>query len=52
MFLLGGVAILGGLLLLVYLFVNANPARLASMIKWLAIATAVVLSSRSCSARN
>ncbi len=43
MFILGGVAILGGLLLLVYLFVNADPAKLASMIKWLAIGVAVVL---------
>ena len=43
MFILGGVAILCGLLLLGYLFVNADPAKLASMIKWLAIGVAVVL---------
>ncbi len=43
MLLLGGVAILGGLLLLLYLFVNADPARLARGIKWTAIAAAVVL---------
>jgi hypothetical protein len=41
--LFGGVAILGGLLLLVYLFVNADPAKLARGIKWTAIGIAVVL---------
>jgi hypothetical protein len=43
--LLGGVAILCGLLLLGYLFVNANPARLARIVKWggLAIAGAAVI---------
>src|SRR5262249_15267569 len=34
LYLLGGLAILLGLLLLGYLFVNANPARLAKSIKW------------------
>jgi len=41
--LLGGVAILGGLLLLVYLFVNADPAKLARGLKWTAIGAAVLL---------
>ena len=36
--LLGGFAILVGLLLLVYLFVNADPARLARIVKWSALA--------------
>jgi len=38
--LLGGIAILCGLLLLGYLFVNANPARLAHIVKWGGIAVA------------
>ena len=41
--LLGGVAILAGLLLLVYLFVNAQPAKLALALKWTAIGAAVLL---------
>jgi hypothetical protein len=41
--LLGGVAILGGLLLLVYLFVNADPAKLARLLKWIAIGAAVLI---------
>jgi hypothetical protein len=41
--LLGGVAILAGLLLLVYLFVNADPAKLARALKWTAIGAAVLL---------
>jgi hypothetical protein len=41
--LLGGVALLAGLLLLVYLFVNADPAKLARGLKWTAIAVAAVL---------
>jgi hypothetical protein len=41
--LFGGVAILGGLLLLVYLFVNADPAKLARGLKWTAIGAAVVV---------
>jgi|SRR5579864_438495 hypothetical protein len=41
--LFGGVAILGGLLLLVYLFVNANPAKLARGAKWVGLAAAGVL---------
>ncbi len=43
--LLGGVAILCGLLLLGYLFVNANPVRLARIVKWggLAVAGAAVI---------
>jgi hypothetical protein len=36
--LLGGFAILVGLLLLVYLFVNADPVRLARIVKWGGIA--------------
>ena len=41
--LFGGVAILAGLLLLVYLFVNADPAKLARGLKWTAIGVAAVL---------
>jgi hypothetical protein len=41
--LVGGVAILVGLLLLVYLFVNADPAKLARGLKWTAIGAAVLL---------
>ena len=41
--LLGGVAILAGLLLLVYLFVNADPAKLARALKWAALGAAGVL---------
>jgi len=40
--LLGGFAILCGLLLLVHLFVNADPARLARIVKWAAIVLAVL----------
>src|SRR6266581_4666011 len=40
--LLGGFAILCGLLLLGYLFVNADPARLARIVKWTAIVLAVL----------
>jgi len=39
--LFGGLAILGGLLMLVYLFVHADPARLARNLKWTAIVIAV-----------
>ncbi len=42
LYLLGGFAILGGLLLLVYLFVNADPARLARGLKVTGIAMAVL----------
>jgi DnaJ domain len=42
LFLLGGVALLGGFLLLVYLFVNADPLRLAHNLKWTGIAIAAV----------
>jgi hypothetical protein len=35
--LIGGVALLGGLLLLIYLFVNADPAKLARGLKWTAL---------------
>jgi DnaJ domain len=38
LYLIGGFAILGGFLLLVYLFVNADPARLARNLKWAGIA--------------
>ncbi len=41
--LFGGLAILGGLLLLVYLFVNADPAKLARGLKWTALGAAGVL---------
>jgi DnaJ domain len=40
LFLLGGFAVLGGFLLLIYLFANADPARLARNLKWSAIAVA------------
>ncbi len=42
LFLLGGVAVLGGFLLLVYLFVNTDPARLARNLKWTGIGVAAV----------
>ena len=42
LFLLGGVALLGGFLLLVYLFVNADPVRLARKLKWTGIGLAAV----------
>jgi DnaJ domain len=42
LFLLGGFAVLGGFLLLVYLFANADPARLARSLKWTGIAIACV----------
>ena len=41
LYLLGGFAILCGLLLLGYLFVNADPARLARIVKWAGIVLAV-----------
>ncbi|MBV9018865.1 MAG: hypothetical protein JO058_24720, partial [Alphaproteobacteria bacterium] len=37
LYLLGGLAILCGLILLGYLFVNAEPARLARRLKWIGI---------------
>jgi hypothetical protein len=40
LYLLGGFAILGGLLMLVYLFVNADPARLARNLKWTGVTIA------------
>jgi hypothetical protein len=40
---LGGVLILGGLLLAFYLFVNADPAKLARTLKWMAIGVGVLL---------
>ena len=42
LYLLGGFAILGGVLLLIYLFVNADPARLARGLKVTGIVIAVV----------
>jgi DnaJ domain len=42
LYLLGGLAVLGGFLLLVYLFVNADPARLARGLKVTGIVIAVV----------
>jgi hypothetical protein len=41
LYLLGGFAILCGFWLLAYLFVNAEPARLARVVKWSAIGIAV-----------
>jgi DnaJ domain len=40
LYLLGGFAVLGGLLMLVYVFVNADPARLARNLKWTGITIA------------
>ncbi|HXC12129.1 MAG TPA: DnaJ domain-containing protein [Stellaceae bacterium] len=40
LFLFGGVALLGGFLLLVYLFANADPVRLARNLKWTGIGLA------------
>ncbi len=42
LFLFGGCAVLGGLLLLIYLFVNADPVRLARNLKWSGIGIAAV----------
>ena len=42
LFLFGGVAVLGGFLLLVYLFVNADPVRLARNLKWAGIGLAAL----------
>jgi len=42
LYLLGGFAILCGLLLLAWLFVNAEPARLARVLKWAGIVLAVL----------
>jgi hypothetical protein len=41
--LLGGIAILLGLLLLVYLFVNADPAKLARALRWTALGVGIAL---------
>jgi hypothetical protein len=41
--LFGGVAILGGFLLLVYLFVSIDPAKIARTLKWAALGAAGVL---------
>jgi hypothetical protein len=43
LYLVGGFAVLGGFLLLVYLFVNADPARLARNLKWAGIAVGAVV---------
>src|SRR5260221_13997227 len=40
---LGGIAILLGLLLLVYLFVNADPAKVARGLRWTAIGAGAAL---------
>ncbi|MGH7047463.1 MAG: DnaJ domain-containing protein [Stellaceae bacterium] len=40
--LFGGLAILGGLLMLAYLFVHADPARLARNLKWTGVAIAAI----------
>jgi hypothetical protein len=42
LFLLGGFALLCGLLLLGYLFINADPVRLARVLKWTGIAIAAL----------
>jgi len=42
LYLVGGFAVLGGFLLLVYLFVNADPARLARSLKWAGIGAGAV----------
>jgi hypothetical protein len=42
LYLVGGFAVLGGFLLLVHLFVNADPARLARNLKWVGIAVGAV----------
>ena len=42
LYLVGGFAVLGGFLLLVHLFVNADPARLARNLKWAGIAVGAV----------
>jgi hypothetical protein len=41
--LIGGLALLAGLLLLVYLFVNADPAKLVRGLKWTGIGVAAVI---------
>jgi hypothetical protein len=41
--LIGGVALLGGLLLLIYLFVNTDPAKLARGLKWTTLGIGVAL---------
>jgi DnaJ-like protein len=41
--LLGGVVILAGLLLLIYLFVNADPVKLARSLKWSALGIGIVV---------
>lgn len=41
--LLGGVLVLGGLLLLVYLFVNTDPAKLVRAFKWIGLGAAVLV---------
>jgi hypothetical protein len=43
LFLIGGLAILGGLLLLLYLFVNADPTKLAKGAKWVLVGLAVAI---------
>jgi len=43
LYLIGGLAILGGLLLLLYLFINTDPAKLAKGAKWVLIGFAVAV---------
>ncbi len=43
LYLIGGLAILGGLLLLLYLFVNTDPAKLATGAKWVLIGVAIAV---------
>jgi len=43
LFLIGGLAILGGVLLLLYLFVNTDPAKLAKGGKWVLIGLAIAV---------
>ena len=42
LYLLGGLAVLSGLLLLGYLFVNTQPAQLARILKWAGIVVGVL----------
>ncbi len=43
LYLIGGLAILGGLLLLLYLFITTDPAKLAKGAKWLLVALAIAV---------
>jgi hypothetical protein len=43
LYLIGGLAILGGLLLLLYLFINSDPTKLAKGAKWVLIGIAIAV---------